>query len=120
MRRRVLAAFATAAAVAIAVPAVAEAHGLVQRQQLPIPQWLFAWAAAAVLVVSFGALAVLWPEPRLEKASWRPLPGGRFPFPLPLGRVGGRLRVIPNRQGRRSPSGLLSIIDTRTGGGTDD
>ena len=43
------------------MPAVAEAHGLVQRQQLPIPQWLFAWAAAAVLVISFFALAVLWP-----------------------------------------------------------
>ena len=34
-----------------AVPAVADAHGLVQRQQLPIPQWLFAWSAAAVLVI---------------------------------------------------------------------
>ena len=58
------------------MPAVAEAHGLVQRQQLPIPQWLFAWAAAAVLVVSFFALAMLWPEPRLERDEWRPLPGG--------------------------------------------
>ena len=49
------------------MPVVAEAHGLVQRQQLPIPQWLFAWAAAAVLVISFFALAVLWPQPRLEQ-----------------------------------------------------
>ncbi|MDA0179827.1 fenitrothion hydrolase [Solirubrobacter phytolaccae] len=62
---------------ALAVPAVAEAHGLVQRQQLPIPQWLFAWSAAAVLVISFFALAVLWPQPRLEHTGWRPLPGGR-------------------------------------------
>ena len=60
-----------------AAPAVAEAHGLVQRQQLPIPQWLFAWAAAAVLVISFFALAVLWPQPRLERDDWRPLSGGR-------------------------------------------
>src|SRR5215207_4553711 len=29
-----------------------------------------------VLVVSFVALAVLWPEPRLQKPAWRPLPGG--------------------------------------------
>jgi hypothetical protein len=59
------------------VPGAAFAHGLVQRQQLPIPQWLFAWAAAAVLVISFFALAVLWREPRLEQAGWRALPGGR-------------------------------------------
>jgi hypothetical protein len=52
------------------------AHGLVARSDLPIPEWLFGWAAAMVLVVSFVALAVLWPEPRLEHARWRPLPGG--------------------------------------------
>jgi hypothetical protein len=74
VRTRVLAA---AAAVALLVPGVAEAHGLVQRQQLPIPQWLFAWAAAAVLVISFFALAVLWPQPRLERDNWRPVSGGR-------------------------------------------
>jgi hypothetical protein len=50
--------------------------GLSARQNLPIPEWLFGWAAAAVLVVSFAALAVLWPRPRLEKPSWRPLPFG--------------------------------------------
>lgn len=43
------------------------AHGLVGKQDLPIPRWLFAWAAAVVLVVSFVALAVLWPTPRLER-----------------------------------------------------
>jgi hypothetical protein len=60
------------------------AHGLVARADLPIPEWLFGWAAAMVLVVSFVALAVLWPEPRLERERWRALPGG-------LGRVlGGR------------------------------
>lgn len=75
--RRVLAAFAAALAAGALLPAAAEAHGLAQRGQLPIPQWLFAWAAAAVLVISFFALAVLWPEPRLERDEWRPLPGGR-------------------------------------------
>ncbi len=60
------------------------AHGLVARSDLPIPEWLFGWAAAMVLVVSFVVLAVLWPEPKLERERWRPLPG-------PLGRVlGGR------------------------------
>ncbi len=43
--------------------------GLSARENLPIPEWLFGWAAAAVLVVSFAALAVLWPRPRLEQPS---------------------------------------------------
>jgi hypothetical protein len=51
------------------------AHGLVARSDLPIPEWLFGWAAAMVLVVSFVALAILWPEPRLEQERWKPLPG---------------------------------------------
>jgi len=74
VRARVLAA---AVVVALLVPGVAEAHGLVQREQLPIPQWLFAWAAAAVLVISFFALAVLWPEPQLEREHYKPLKIGR-------------------------------------------
>jgi hypothetical protein len=69
---------AAAGAAALLTPGLAEAHGLVQRQQLPIPQWLFAWAAAAVLVISFFALAVLWPQPRLERDDWRALKGGGF------------------------------------------
>jgi hypothetical protein len=52
------------------------AHGLVARSDLPIPEWLFGWAAAMVLVVSFVALAVLWPEPKLQREHWRPMPGG--------------------------------------------
>ena len=40
-----------------------------QRSSLPIPEWLFAWAAAVVLCVSFVALAALWPQPRLEDAG---------------------------------------------------
>lgn len=58
------------------VPASALAHGLVGRADLPIPEWLFAWGAAVVLIVSFVALAVLWPRPRLEPERWRPLPAG--------------------------------------------
>jgi hypothetical protein len=76
------AAVAATAAAALALPAPAAAHGLVQRANLPIPEWLFGWAAAVVLVVSFVALATLWPRPRLEEPRWRPLPGG-------LGRVLG-------------------------------
>jgi hypothetical protein len=62
---------------ALAAPATASAHGgPIQRTQLPIEEWLFGWGAAAVLVVSFAALALLWPRPRLENPPWRPLPLG--------------------------------------------
>ena len=54
----------------------AHAGGLLGRADLPIPDWLFGWAAAIVLIVSFVALAALWPEPRLEADRWRPLPNG--------------------------------------------
>jgi hypothetical protein len=66
---------AAPAAVALIAPEAASAHGLVQRSNLPIPEWLFGWAAAIVLILSFVALAALWPKPRLEEdVSWRPLP----------------------------------------------
>jgi hypothetical protein len=60
---------------ALLVPAVASAHGIQLTTDLPIPEWLFAWAAAVVLVASFVALATLWPTPRLaalrEHDWWR-------------------------------------------------
>ena len=77
MRRRSLVSLLIAATALVVVPATASAHGLVQRSNLPIPEWLFGWAAAIVLVISFVALAALWPNPRMEgRPSWRPLPGG--------------------------------------------
>ncbi len=48
-------------------------HALVGRQDLPIPEWLFAWAASAVLVVSFFALSVAWHTTRFEEDRWRPV-----------------------------------------------
>ena len=70
--RRGLAA-ALAAVALLVFPASAAAHGIAQRADLPIPQWLFAWGAALVLLVSFAALALLWPQPRLAAAGERPL-----------------------------------------------
>jgi hypothetical protein len=52
------------------------AHGISVRTDLPVPEVVFWWAAAGVLALSFVALAVLWPQPRLQKPDWRPLPGG--------------------------------------------
>src|SRR3954453_23995729 len=91
---RKLAVAGAALGAALLAPAAASAHGLVQREQLPIPQWLFAWAAAAVLVISFFALAVLWREPRLEQDDWRALPGGRAWAGLPLQILWGALGVF--------------------------
>jgi hypothetical protein len=42
------------------------AHGIVGREDLPIPREFFIWGATIVLVVSFVGLATLWPKPRLE------------------------------------------------------
>src|SRR5271155_48886 len=57
--------------VAIALPATAEAHGIVGKADLPIPVWLFSWAAAIVLVVSFVALSTLWMSPQLQDPARR-------------------------------------------------
>lgn len=63
-----------AAGVALVGATPAAAHGLVARSDLPVPEWLFTWGAAAVLVVSFVALSVLWASPRLQDEHARPLP----------------------------------------------
>jgi hypothetical protein len=54
-------------------PLLPLAHGIGVRADLPVPDWLFAWGAALVLMVSFLALGALWREPRLESARERPL-----------------------------------------------
>ena len=58
------------------------AHGIGGRLDLPVPLSFFVAGAATVLVLSFVALAVLWPRPRLQsgprlsgKGAWIPLQG---------------------------------------------
>jgi hypothetical protein len=58
---------------AMAFPASASAHGIVGKANLPIPLWLFSWAAAVVLVASFVALASLWSRPQLQEQHARAL-----------------------------------------------
>jgi hypothetical protein len=48
-------------------------HALVGRQDLPIPEWLFAWGASVVLIVSFVGLSLAWHRARFEDDGWRPL-----------------------------------------------
>ena len=82
-RRAVLAALVAGPAVGALFPSPAFAHGIVSRTDLPIPVWLFGWAAAVVLVISFAALAVLWPKPELHEdrgRRWFTMP--RFVDPL--------------------------------------
>jgi len=50
-------------------------HALVGRQDLPIPEWLFAWGASLVLIVSFVALSLAWHRTRFEDDTWRPVSG---------------------------------------------
>jgi hypothetical protein len=88
-RRRAARAGLGVAAAALALPASASAHGLVGKQDLPIPRWLFAWAAAVVLVASFVGLAVLWSTPRLQDVVER----RRFSVPRALEVLAGAAGV---------------------------
>jgi hypothetical protein len=76
----------------LVVPPIA--HGLVGRTDLPIPAWLFGWGAAVVLVVSFVALAVLWPQPRLERARERRVLHLPAWLEIPCGLIGVALFVL--------------------------
>jgi hypothetical protein len=48
-------------------------HGIGGVKDLPIPIWLFYYGAAAVLVLSFAALGILWRKPVLDADEGRPL-----------------------------------------------
>jgi len=65
------------------------AHGIVGRADLPIPEELFGAAAAAVLVISFVALAAGWSRPRLERMRERRL----FRVPLAVEVLFGTIGV---------------------------
>src|SRR4029079_4767034 len=53
------------------------AHGIGGVRDLPVPDWLFFWGGAVVLVFSFLALGALWKTPQLERRRrGRPLPAG--------------------------------------------
>lgn len=50
------------------------AHGVGGRTDLPIPTWLAIYGAGIAVVLSFAALGVLWPTPRLGEERGRALP----------------------------------------------
>lgn len=51
------------------------AHGIGGRTDLPVPFWLALWGAGIAVVLSFAALGLLWPTPRLRDDEGRALPG---------------------------------------------
>ncbi|MCU1536744.1 MAG: hypothetical protein JWP82_1095 [Humibacillus sp.] len=58
-----------------AAPAVAPAHGVGSRGDLPLPFTALVIGAGAALLISFVALGALWREPRLRPSDGLPLPG---------------------------------------------
>lgn len=48
------------------------AHGVGGRGDLPLPLWMFSWAASIALVLSFIALGFLWTQPKLAALASRP------------------------------------------------
>jgi hypothetical protein len=47
------------------------AHGIPSPPGVPVPGYLFAWAASIVLIASFIGLGALWQQPRLERDAVR-------------------------------------------------
>ncbi len=106
MKRRALTcALLAGPAAALLFPTPALAHGLVGRTDLPIPVWLFGWAAAVVLIVSFVALGSLWPTARLQEVTLRPL----FRLPVATDIVLGIVGVVAF--GAVVYSGLAGVQD---------
>ena len=94
-------------AAATLIPAPAEAHGVSSRADLPLPTWLFGWAAAAVLIASFVALATLWREPRLADRGERRLVGVPAPVEVLCGLLGVvvfAVLVYSGLEGEQSPA----------------
>lgn len=65
------------------------AHGLGERADLPLPGWLFAWAAAIVLALSFFLFASFWQSPKLEVS----VPRARFRIPRFVGALCGIIGI---------------------------
>jgi hypothetical protein len=69
-------------------PSTASAHGISGRAALPVPAWLFAWAAAGVLIVSFVLLSAMWPTPRLQQPHERVICRWPAAVSVPFGAIG--------------------------------
>ena len=89
-------------------------------RDLPVPDWLFFWGGAVVLVLSFLALGALWKTPQLERRrAGRPLPAAlerflrsRRPARDPRRRLGrAARRRLPDRAHRGAVLGGEPLAD---------
>ena len=97
--------------IAFLVPAApAGARGVGGRTDLPLPLWLFTYGAGGALLVSFVAFRLLWPVPRLVKAS-----RGRGIISIPDGLRGGVLLG-----GRLLGLGAFSVVLAAAWWGSDN
>ena len=102
-RRRVAVVTGLAAAAVVSGAVPASAHGLGGRLDLPVPLTVFVAAAGVVLVFTFAALAVLWPDPRMQEIRNEPpgselrwlwsLLGGIGAFLLALALIAGAIGI---------------------------
>ncbi|MFT4035345.1 MAG: fenitrothion hydrolase [Patulibacter sp.] len=92
--RHAVAIGATAVLVVACCVSSAQAHGLVGRRDLPVPSWLFAWAATAALVASFVGLGALWRTARLAHATERRLLRVPAWLEIPVGLFGVALLAL--------------------------
>lgn len=106
-----------ASLVVFGLPRTAEAHAIGGRSDLPVPLEFFIAGAGFVLVVSFVALAVLWPRPRLQdgpsyrtskgiNAGWLPPTFGAIGLLSLLLVVG---QVVPEFAGLETSTGRPTI-----------
>jgi len=92
VRRRLAALAVGSGAALVIMSAPAGAHGIGGRSDLPLPVWMFAYGAAAALVISFLALRLLWQTARLTRAAIGRLVGRPADAALGIGSV--VLRVL--------------------------
>jgi hypothetical protein len=92
-------------------PSVASAHGISGLASLPVPAWLFAWAAAIVLVISFVLLSTMWSQPRLQDGRGRRLCRWPRALRVPSGAVGLALFALVVYAGYEGVPYYTSNID---------
>jgi hypothetical protein len=92
-------------------PDLASAHGIKGLASLPVPAWLFAWAAAVVLVISFVLLATMWPVPRLQEPRERRLCAWPGAIAIPAGAIGLAIFALVIYAGYDGVSDSLVNID---------
>ncbi|HUS24028.1 MAG TPA: hypothetical protein VM369_03695 [Candidatus Binatia bacterium] len=96
------AARAAGAAAAVVLPGAAAAHGFGRLYNLPVPFWLYGWAASAALVLSFVLVGIFAATPPSAEARERDVSHSRFARAL--------RRALPLLRGAAVATLLLCIV----------